>query len=86
MLYKLSPIAEGLSPFTNRRYLWVMNGRFSKTQMMRASAFIINAEDGIQADYLDLDISISANGFFNGSGYVPEKDYPTVSYRFLSTV
>ena len=21
-----------------------------------------------------------------GSGYVPEKDYPTVSYRFLSTV
>ena len=22
----------------------------------------------------------------NGSGYVPEKDYPTVSYRFLSTV
>ena len=22
----------------------------------------------------------------NGSGYVPEKDYPTVSYRLLSTV
>ena len=22
----------------------------------------------------------------NGSGYVAEKDYPTVSYRFLSTV
>ena len=22
----------------------------------------------------------------HGSGYVPEKDYPTVSYRFLSTV
>ena len=21
-----------------------------------------------------------------GPGYVPEKDYPTVSYRFLSTV
>ena len=39
MLYKLSPIAEGLSPITNRRYSWVMSGRFSKTQMMRASAF-----------------------------------------------
>ena len=26
------------------------------------------------------------NGFADGSGYVPEKDYPTVSYRFLSTV
>ena len=38
MLYKLSPIAEGLSPITNRRNLWVMSGRFSKTQMMRASA------------------------------------------------
>ena len=24
--------------------------------------------------------------FIHGSGYVPEKDYPTVSYRFLSTV
>ena len=42
MLYKLSPIAEGLSPITNRRNSWVigvMSGRFSKTQMMRASAF-----------------------------------------------
>ena len=39
MLYKLSPIAEGLSPITNRRFSWVMSGRFSKTQMMRASAF-----------------------------------------------
>ena len=25
-------------------------------------------------------------GIRNGSGYVPEKDYPTVSYRFFSTV
>ena len=32
MLFKLSPI-------TNRRFSWVMSGRFSKTQMMRASAF-----------------------------------------------
>ena len=39
MLYKLSPIAEGLSPITNRRFSWVMSGRFSKTQMMQASAF-----------------------------------------------
>ena len=44
MLYKLSPIAEGLLPITNRQYSWygfgpVMSGRFSKTQMMRASAF-----------------------------------------------
>ena len=39
MLFKLSPIAEGLSPITNRRFSWVMSGRFSKTQMMRASAF-----------------------------------------------
>ena len=39
MLYKLSPIAEGLSPITNRQNSWVMSGRFSKTQMMRASAF-----------------------------------------------
>ena len=39
MLYKLSPIAEGLSPITNRRNSWVMSGRFSKTQVMRASAF-----------------------------------------------
>ena len=31
-------IAEGLSPITNRRFSWVMSGRFSKTQMMRASA------------------------------------------------
>ena len=38
MLLKLSPIAEGLSPITNRRFSWVMSGRFSKTQMMRASA------------------------------------------------
>ena len=30
MLYKLSPIAEGLSLITNRRYSWVMSGRFQK--------------------------------------------------------
>ena len=39
MLFKLLPIAEGLSPITNRRFLRVMSGRFLKTQMMRASAF-----------------------------------------------
>ena len=38
MLYKLSPIDEGLSPITNYRFSWVMSGRFSKTQMMWASA------------------------------------------------
>ena len=38
MLHKLSPIAEGLSLITNRRFSWVMSGRLSKTQMMRASA------------------------------------------------
>ena len=30
-------------------------------------------------DFLDFELIL-------GSGYVPEKDYPTVSYRFLSTV